>query len=328
MNRSEREELRKKRIEYDESYDYRNSKLDRSIVTIERTLMDYDGRKLYEFDEGNNLIAKLISGDDPVMIARFGGNELEATIFGMTEKFPIINPYKWYRTNQRFWGLYYGAGFFPKNANLIPRFSEMMNKACKEVDLLGCWYLKYEDFIIRHACRKEMSICKLRGLEPWIVDDNWWTSYLKNKKVLVIHPFTETMKRQYEHRERLFDGKEILPDMDIRFIRSVQSAAGNKYDYPSWFSAYDHMVEQVRKEDFEVALIGCGAYGFPLAAEIKRMGKKAVHMGGVTQILFGIMGKRWENDDEVTKYVNSYWTRPDENEQPRLFKLIEGGCYW
>ena len=26
--------------------------------------------------------------------------------------------------------------------------------------------------------------------------------------------------------------------------------------------------------------LGCGAYGFPLAAHVKRMGKKAIHMGG------------------------------------------------
>ena len=33
-------------------------------------------------------------------------------------------------------------------------------------------------------------------------------------------------------------------------------------------------------------------YGFPLAAEIKRMGRIAIHLGGVTQIMFGVIGSR------------------------------------
>lgn len=40
------------------------------------------------------------------------------------------------------------------------------------------------------------------------------------------------------------------------------------------------------KFDFDVAIIGCEAYGFPLAARLKRAGKIVVHMGGATQILF------------------------------------------
>ena len=44
------------------------------------------------------------------------------------------------------------------------------------------------------------------------------------------------------------------------------------------------------KFDFDVALIGCGAYGFPLAAKLKTAGKQAIHLGGVLQALFGIKG--------------------------------------
>ena len=48
------------------------------------------------------------------------------------------------------------------------------------------------------------------------------------------------------------------------------------------------------KIDFDVAIIGCGAYGFPLAAKLKQAGKQAIHLAGATQLLFGIKGKRWE----------------------------------
>lgn len=45
------------------------------------------------------------------------------------------------------------------------------------------------------------------------------------------------------------------------------------------------------KVEYDVCLIGCGAYGFPLAAHAKRTGHKAIHLGGSLQLLFGIAGK-------------------------------------
>ena len=56
----------------------------------------------------------------------------------------------------------------------------------------------------------------------------------------------------------------------------------------------------------------------------------AVHMGGATQILFGITGKRWENkyDNTVGKLINEHWVRPMASERPKGAEKVEGGCYW
>jgi glycerol-3-phosphate dehydrogenase len=88
------------------------------------------------------------------------------------------------------------------------------------------------------------------------------------------------------------------------------------------------MKDLINKASFDVAIIGCGAYGFPLAAHVKRIGKKAVHMGGATQILFGIKGARWNNHDFISFLYNEYWTAPNKQETPTKHKDIEGGCYW
>jgi ketopantoate reductase len=86
------------------------------------------------------------------------------------------------------------------------------------------------------------------------------------------------------------------------------------------------MENEISKIDFDIAIIGCGAYGLPLAAHVKRMGKKVVHMGGATQLLFGIKGKRWE--DSNFKFINKYWVRPLEEEKPKDHKKVEDSCYW
>ena len=91
------------------------------------------------------------------------------------------------------------------------------------------------------------------------------------------------------------------------------------------------MKEQCSKCDFDVAIIGCGAYGFPLAAEIKRMGKCAVHLGGATQLLWGITGRRWIQGNYhnfSNDVVNNYWVRPMDCEKPINAEEVEGGCYW
>ena len=69
-------------------------------------------------------------------------------------------------------------------------------------------------------------------------------------------------------------------------------------------------------------------YGFPLAAYVKSIGKKAIHLGGATQMLFGIKSKSWEDDSRFHYLINEHWVRPKETERPANYKQVEGGRYW
>ena len=124
----------------------------------------------------------------------------------------------------------------------------------------------------------------------------------------------------------MFENKNVLPKFELKTLKSVQSLGGEKTKYLTWFDALHSMEKKIDKIDFDVAIIGCGAYGLPLAAYIKRKGKQAIHLGGATQILFGVKGKRWE--DRKLKYINKYWINPDEKDKPKNFKKVENGCYW
>jgi hypothetical protein len=102
------------------------------------------------------------------------------------------------------------------------------------------------------------------------------------------------------------------------------------------------MENEIDKIDFDIAIIGCGAYGLPLAAHVKRIGKQAVHIAGGTQLLFGILGKRWTEQyqgfwhyrpgiDISLDYrplFNEYWVSPSQNEKPKYSEKVEGSCYW
>ena len=58
----------------------------------------------------------------------------------------------------------------------------------------------------------------------------------------------------------------------------------------------------------------------------------------VLQILFGIMGKRWDGTgpnsttqrmrEDIARYYNKYWTYPKQCETPDSAKKVEYGPYW
>ena len=74
--------------------------------------------------------------------------------------------------------------------------------------------------------------------------------------------------------------------------------------------------------------IGAGVYGIPLAVFIKLLCKKAIHLGGCTQMLFGVYGRRWAINPDFQNIINEYWIKPSHNEKPRNAGKVENACYW
>lgn len=232
------------------------------------------------------------------------------------------------------------AGFFPYDLELGERYVDLVLEDCTGIDLQGYWHLYMEDYL-HDVYQKSTMISHISWIKPWpaceVQGARPWSAFLEGKKVLVIHPFEKSIRSQYEkHRKDIFSNRpeyrDILPEFELKTIKAVQTLGGTKDSrFKNWFEALDWMKEECRKIDFDVAVIGCGAYGFHLAAEIKRMGKTVIHLGGATQVLFGIRGKRWESPElkeEMEKYMNAHWVRPLEEEKPSNSNEIEGGCYW
>ena len=157
-----------------------------------------------------------------------------------------------------------------------------------------------------------------------------WTTALKGKKVLIVSPFVETIAKQYEKRNLLFDKPKLPSFSSISYVRAIQSNAGENenINFESWFEALNYMEQEINEKDFDVALIAAGAYGIPLAAYVKNMGKQAIHLASNMNILFGIRGKRWENWPNWVKHFNEYWCYPSEDETPKRKDTVEGGSYW
>jgi hypothetical protein len=278
-------------------------------------------------DEGATVIRSKIATGRPCLIARFGSIELGAVSFYTRWRKDRILPVPYLPQVRK--TIEVNSGVFPTDDASIDRFCEAYLSALSAVDVLGVWFNRNEEAIVGKYC-PEASIVQLEALNA-VIRANPWTQELAGKRVLVVHPFARTIEAQYRaNREKLFEDPRVLPQFELQTVRAVQSHAGAECGFPSWFDALDHMKAQVAECEFDIAIVGAGAYGLPLSAAIKEMGRQAVHMGGATQLLFGIMGRRWEVEaaDVVAPLFNDHWVRPSAEETPAGAAEVEGGCYW
>ena len=306
-------------------------------------LPPYD-RGVTDFNQASELIYDLLVSGKPCMVARFGAFELNVVVNYCGVSLEKHSMWKFIKGNELQWWwnefsllkLQTNAGVFPMSHQLAARFSKLMLEDMKQVDILGSWQ-RNEQIMIDEYCLKLQKVT-LMALEPYWAS-NPWTRALEGKKVLVIHPFASLIESQYaEKRELLFQDKRVLPSFELKTLQAVQSIGGES-EFKDWFEALDWMKTRMDATDYDVALIGCGAYGFPLAAHAKRMGKQSVHLGGALQLLFGIRGRRWEDANYGVRewgipnglyynLMNESWVRPSDAESPACADKVEDACYW
>ncbi len=286
----------------------------------------------------NKLIKNMILSTKPFMVARFGSVETRAILnYNLKSKKTsdfkgILNHLSgknnvYWKQNDKFLNeLVNNAGFFPRDERYLEEFVQLIEDSSKNLDVLGVWNGMEQNI---SGIPDNTELFRIRDLEPWFFKKPW-TMALEGKKVLVIHPFESAIKKQYKIKNELYIN-DVLPQFELKTIKAIQTLAGQKSEFENWFEALHFMKETILKTDFDTAIIGCGAYGFPLASFVKEIGKQAIHLGGVTQLLFGIKGSRWENWQHYTDLRQSngkYWTSPSEEDYPKDFKKIENGCYW
>ncbi|MBU2975497.1 hypothetical protein [Zobellia sp. B3R18] len=294
-------------------------------------------------DVASRIIYDELQKETPSMIARFGATEMNVMINYLGIKGEDKNWIKyirnkslpWWWEENRMQQMQRWSGFFPPTEAKIQQFCELMLRDMQEVNVLGSWIP--DEFYFEEQLSRVKKV-KLILLEPYM-SSKPWSSFLKGKKVLVIHPFAELIEQQYQKRETLFENPEVLPEFELQTIPAIQSLGGESNGFTDWFHALQWMKDEIDKRDYDICLIGAGAYGFPLAAHVKRQGKNAIHLGGALQLLFGIKGNRWEDPfygveqwgltkGFYTELMNEYWVRPTNKNKPKNANEVEGSCYW
>lgn len=278
--------------------------------------------------DANDLIFRAISSKSPFMAARLGRGEIRflsnvRTRLGMSKLEALVhlglqgedfiwNKEPWFRS--RLGG----------SRRLANEFLEIYLDAMTEVDVLGSWS---EGEAIFANYFSNFGVDLLSSLEPFLHQDPW-SRALEGKTVLVVHPFSASIQSQYQKsRAKLFADTRVLPEMNLITMVPYMEGIRDLRRGMTLVDAFNEMREEMLAIKSEVVIIGAGPLGFPLAAEAKRMDRCAIHLGGATQRLFGIKGKRW--DDAKDPFPNDYWVRPLPEETPLAsMNVYDRGAYW
>ena len=278
--------------------------------------------------DGQALFENAIINNQPFAVGKMGSVEALSVITFLNRqkahemglKTPLYNP----NLSTK---LYANAGVFPQNENVYDQFCHIYLEAIKNCDAIASWDIAGEAEIFPVYSPKA-TLIKLLSIEPYfsVVP---WSRTLKGKRVLVISPFTDSIKKQYAKREELWDNPEMLPSFELLTLRAPLSPAliPNR-EASDWLEALDQLKSQMDAILYDVALIGAGAFSLPLAVYAKNNGKIGIHMGGALQILFGVIGNRWRNDVFFKKLIKESWCSPNKEETPNNAKIVENGCYW
>ncbi|MDZ8107901.1 MAG: hypothetical protein RM338_20090 [Nostoc sp. DedQUE12a] len=271
----------------------------------------YGDKEILKGQKVNDYISDLLVRGEPFFLGRWGTTEYEC-IQHFLKEIPWYE--KPYNVRVRF-NMEKYSGFFPTDkSELFERFSKIYLSSSSAIDVMGLLGLPNEEKIISNVCPKATYI-RMLDIEPWHYD-NPWSEKLVGKRVLIIHPFVEDIKKQYANRKFLFKNPNILPDFELKTIRAVQRNSPEQEKFDSWFEALNFMKGMIKATDFDVALLGCGAYGIPLAAFIKEeLGKTAIHLASIVQLLFGLRGRRWDKtqNGRLDHLFNEYWKYPIDN---------------
>jgi hypothetical protein len=294
-------------------------------ITGHRKILErakYLGTKILSPQEGNNFLAR--SMGRPAAIGKIGSGELGGLRHYLRRADSNGHCESWSYHAQH---LYRIAGVYPPEPEIFSRFCRTYAESLTHLDVLAVWF-NWKENAMHQRFAPKATLMALRALEPYYHDQPW-SQQLADKRVLVVSPFAESIQAQYRRRQEVWRAKpSVLPEFELRTLRVPLSAYLNAAEYPDWFSTLDALRRQMAFMQFDVAIVGAGAWSIPLVAHAKSLGAWAIHLGGPTQILFGIKGNAWENHPQIAAFFNEAWIRPSASETPQGIQQIENGRYW
>jgi len=284
--------------------------------------------------DSNDYVIDLIEKEEPFMICRVGIGA-ETNMAHIYKEYGVIDPHmKWHLSNNA--GIYISPSKEAHGDFLIELYCKRYIEAIKHSSAMAVWStamveqqesLRNRESKLIHSRVLEPFYCSIENYEPW-------SRKLIGKKVLIINPFVDSFKKQRRDNFHIFKDpiKRIFSeDQEFIFYKSFQTAAGNHL-HDSWLTTFIKMCADIEKLDFDVALLGCGGYGLPLCDYIyTKLGKSAIYVGGGLQLMFGVMGKRWEENPMWKTLIdenNIAFIRPSQDEILKNMDRIEGACYW
>lgn len=281
--------------------------------------------------ESNKYLRSVMHNDTPFLVGRLGGNECNIAACSF-QKTNILK----YSLRERI-AAWTAAGIFPPTRNTLDNFSKTYIEALKNSDCLAEWPPGIQpnvdlisNLLDNQIPRINFSVLDIFYSAEHVEIKNLWIQNLKNKSVLVVHPFSKSFSLQM-NRIKTVHKSEILPNFNATFYAPPQSN-GLKISAKKYIRHLQISMEEIqalsRKNKFDFALIAAGGYGLPLASFLKNIGISTIYVGGTLQLYFGVSGNRWKNRQDLYKYKTNNWLDHPLEAPPPGSNLVENKTYW
>jgi len=272
-----------------------------------------------------DLVATMKAAPAGWYAGKVGTTELLALEFAHRWLRPSFPPSaSWRRPAYR---LFIDSGVFPVKKPQFEEFIRVYLEALRQADGLYLWQKDpfLRDFETTLASKYAKGAVPITGhdlcyqMVHRIADLRW----------LVVSPFVKTMKAQLSRLD-LIHGVPRKNDpfgfvqKTCRFLQCPHLASLENSPYKNWSEGLTVLSKKALAEDFDICIVGAGAWSLPLLKIIKENGRKGLHLGGETQLMFGIKGTRWDTNG----IYNEWWIRPLPEETPSSYRKKERGCYW
>jgi len=302
-----------------------------------------------------DVLSKL-HGDEPAFLSRIGGSDTDAVVdyfrfknagpealaVHAAKHMPIVSRYN---------------GFYDRTLSIdvYQRYCEELIRAYEASDtLFFCnfqllslyfqstlnpvfyqesfdnkyWYQAFTESVLS---RNQATKCySYQFVEKMVFDEHTlfraFSTALAGRRVLVVSPFAESISENFHRRHTFFKKNYDYPEFHLELVNTPITYAGlppEMYPNADWFETLESLRDQVSASKFDIALLSCGSYAMPLGVHIEReMKRKAVYVGGVLQLYFGIMGRRYENPFFLDQIHAENYIYPVERERYLKFFTI------
>ena len=279
----------------------------------------------------------------PIKILRFGMTECSLLFLYWLNKYKqikITKPIdkkcliKWLYTTSGYYdnvikSHYMDAIHTDEDTEIYIKYMNIVLEFIKESDIYTCLYHKFNLNDELNEFKLLINAKKNQDINDQIVFD-----FIKNKKILIISPFSPLIKDQ------LISGncKKIYnntPDIDTIYTYTFPYTFFNKGPHNNILETADHIYNEIItniNNDYDSVLISCGAYGCLMAKKFYDNGKNVCTLGGDLQTMFGILnGRTRDYYNNANKEIpnKEYWiTKIPDVYKPKDYMKIENGCYW
>lgn len=257
------------------------------------------------------LFSTLLCVPEPVFVGRIGGSDYELARDRYVDRHAFEAPerFSWALERARSLPGYFD---FDSRYETFDRYLAWLTDCYRRADCLtyGGEYLigrfrengfeRRDLKMLNHVCRgkKLIDYTFIEALSPFLRSFSTWG---EGRRILVVSPLSRSVEHQSRRLDDLicgyrFPSFELLTfTSPVTYSTASDSALTLNVATRNWHEECERMANEIAGLEFDVALLSCGSYATALGDFVRHeLGKKAVYLGGMLNVMFNIYGERYD----------------------------------